>query len=81
MVGGTAHPRREQAEHVGELMAEEYALFYEMWRTKMVGAATLRAQAARLRDDEARQPDWDAIRRLLEQSYRELHILVAAQAG
>ena len=66
-------PGQNSAEHVGRLMAEEYALLYETTVERVAAAALLRATAAKLRDDEAGRPEWDRIGRLLEASYRELH--------
>ena len=65
-------PGQNSAEHVGRLMAEEYALLYETSAARMEQAALLRATAGKLRDEEAARPDWDRIGTLLEQSYREL---------
>jgi hypothetical protein len=65
-------PGQNSAEHVGRLMADEYALLYETSAARMEQAALLRATAGKLRDDEAAHPDWDRIGTLLEQSYREL---------
>ena len=66
-------PGENSPEQVGRLMAEEYALLYETTPERVGRAALLRAEAGALRDAEARQPDWDTIRHLLEASYRELH--------
>jgi len=65
-------PGRNSPEHVGALMADEYALLYETPRERVARAALLRAEAGRLRDDEAAHPDWETIRRLLQESYRDL---------
>jgi len=65
-------PGQNSPEQVGSLMAEEYALLYETSRTRVADAALLRAQAGAMRDAEAAHPDWDAIGRLLQQSYRDL---------
>lgn len=65
-------PGRNSPEQVGALMADEYALLYETTRDRVANAALLRAEAGALRDAQAAQPDWDTIRRLLEQSYRDL---------
>ena len=65
-------PGQNSAEQVGHLMAQEYALLYETSIERVEPAALLRATAGKLRDDQARTPDWDRIGRLLEQSYREL---------
>ena len=65
-------PGRNSPEQIGGLIADEYALLYETRREAVVNAALLRAEAAALRDDQAAQPDWDTIGRLLRQSYRDL---------
>jgi hypothetical protein len=65
-------PGQNSPEQVGRLMAEEYALLYETSRVRVATAALLRAQAGAMRDAEAANPDWDAIGRLLQQSYRDL---------
>jgi len=63
---------QNSAEQVGRLIAEEYGLLYETAPEKVAAAALLRATAAKLRDDDARVPDWDRIGRLLQESYRAL---------
>jgi hypothetical protein len=65
-------PGRDGPEEVGELMAQEYALLYEVPRPAVARAAYLRAKAGRLRDETAVQPDWTVIRGLLEESYQSL---------
>lgn len=65
-------PGQNSAENVGRLMAEEYALLYEAPIARVARAALLRAEAGKLRDDEAARPDWDQIRSLLRESYRAL---------
>jgi len=70
-------PGQNSAEQVGRLMADEYALLYETSAARVAQAALLRATAARLRDDQAKQPDWDRIGQLLEESYRELFAALA----
>ncbi len=70
-------PGQNSAEHVGLLIADEYALLYQTTPENVGEAAYLRAQAAALRDAEAARPDWDRIARLLEQSYRELRSALA----
>jgi len=65
-------PGENSPEHVGDLIAREYALLYETAPAVVAEAAQLRAQAAALRDEQARAPDWARISRLLLQSYREL---------
>ena len=65
-------PAQNSAEQVGELIAREYALLYEVPQETVGHAALLRAQAGKLRDDTSAQPDWSVIRGLLVQSYREL---------
>jgi hypothetical protein len=66
-------PGEDSPEHVGALMADAYALLYEAPRSQVLRAAILRAQAAALRDTTAENPDWDAVERLLQESYRDLH--------
>jgi len=70
-------PGQNSAEQVGRLIAQEYALLYETSAERVAPAALLRATAAKMRDEQAAQPDWDRIGRLLEQSYRELHAALA----
>jgi hypothetical protein len=65
-------PGRNSAEQVGSLIADEYALLYDAPRDLVLNAALLRAEAAALRDAQAREPDWDTIGRLLRESYRDL---------
>ena len=71
-------PGQNSPEQVGRLIAEEYALLYETSRERVADAALLRAEAAALRDANAATPDWNAIARLLQQSYRELLLVVAS---
>jgi hypothetical protein len=70
-------PRRNGPEQMGQLIAEEYALLYESSPPAMAAAALLRAQAAALHDARAARPDWEAIARLLRESYRELRLALA----
>jgi len=71
-------PGQNSPEQVGRLIAEEYALLYETSRERVAEAALLRAEAAALRDARATSPDWNAIARLLQRSYRELLLAVAS---
>jgi len=71
-------PGHNSPEQVGRLIADEYALLYETSRERVAEAALLRAEAAALRDAHAASPDWNAIARLLQQSYRELLLAVAS---
>jgi hypothetical protein len=66
-------PGQNSPERVGALMADAFALLYEVPRARVETAALLRARAAALRDAEAEQPDWPAVGRLLKDSYRTLH--------
>ena len=70
-------PGQNDPANVGALMADEYAMLYGVPRDAVLHAATLRAQAGRLRDVEAAAPDWTTVGRLLDQSYAELHRAVA----
>ena len=72
-------PGQNSAEQVGHLIAQEYALLYETSAERVAPAALLRATAAKMRDEQAAQPDWDRIGRLLEQSYRELRAALAVE--
>src|SRR6185503_9296911 len=65
-------PGQNDPAQVGGLIADQYALLYEAPRAAVERAALLRAEAAAMRDTQARQPDWDAIGRLLRESYRDL---------
>jgi len=65
-------PGENSPEHVGALIADEYALLYEAPAGVVAEAARLRAEAAALRDAQQRSPDWDTIGLLLQRSYREL---------
>jgi len=66
-------PGKDRPDQVGALIADEYALIYGSSRSSMMRAGQLRAQAAALRDQEAKAPDWDSIDRLLTDSYVELY--------
>lgn len=70
-------PGANTADQVGALIADEYALLYEVPRERVLQAALLRAQAAALRDEGGAQPDWQTISRLLEDSYQRLHAALA----
>ena len=65
-------PGRDSPEQVGAIMADEYALLYEAPRPAVLQAAVLRARAGRLRDETARNPDWNSVGQLLQESYRSL---------
>jgi hypothetical protein len=70
-------PGQDSPEQIGSLIADEYALLYEVPRESVLKAAQLRAEAAALRDSQAAQPDWERIRRLLLDSY----VALAAAVG
>jgi hypothetical protein len=61
--------------HVGDLMAVHYGLLYETTPRAVSRSTQLRARAEALRD-AAEAPDWDAISRLLTESYEALHAAV-----
>ena len=65
-------PGQNSPEQVGELMAAEYALLYQVPRDAVRTSALIRAEAAALRDAEAGNPDWQRIGLMLQQSYTEL---------
>jgi hypothetical protein len=71
-------PGRNSPEQIGKLIADEYALLYETTPENVADAAYLRAKAAKMRDDQAAHPDWDAIGRLLRASYEELLAALAS---
>jgi hypothetical protein len=71
-------PGQNSPEQVGGLIADEYALLYEVPRDRVVAAAVLRARAGRLRDEGGDNADWPTISALLLESYRELHRAVAS---
>lgn len=66
-------PGKNRPDQVGALIADQYALFYEIPPASFTRAGQLRAQAAALRDEQAGAPDWDTIGRLLTGSYVELY--------
>jgi hypothetical protein len=71
-------PGRNSAESVGALIAEEYALLYEVPRERVAQAGLLRAQAAVVRDQGGANADWPEVSRLLRESYRSLREAVSA---
>ncbi|MCA1663384.1 MAG: hypothetical protein LC659_03795 [Myxococcales bacterium] len=72
--GEGAHKNAVVAARVTEL----YALVYDAPAAAVAEAARLRVDAADLRDRAAAAPDWNAVSYLLHQSYRSLHLGVAA---
>jgi hypothetical protein len=70
-------PGQTAPEHVGELIADEYALLYGVARPTVMSAGVFRAQAGALRDAQADEPDWLSIEGLLEHSYLDLHRALA----
>ena len=71
-------PGQNSPEHVGRLIAAEYALLYETSVDRVARAALLRAEAAALRDEQAAHPDWSEIGRMLNVSYAELLIALSS---
>jgi hypothetical protein len=69
-------PGQSSAEQVGALIADEYALLYEVPRERVARAASKRAEAGALRDRGGPSADWETVSRLLHESYRELHTAV-----
>jgi len=65
-------PGQNSPEHVGDLIADSYALLYETSADPVRRSGRLRAQAAALRDAQASAPDWATIGQLLNESYIEL---------
>jgi hypothetical protein len=70
-------PGSNSAEQIGGLIADEYAILYDVPCSAVLPAARLRAQAAALRDAEAAAPDWTTIGRMLNDSYLSLHDAVS----
>jgi hypothetical protein len=73
-------PGRNGAASVGALIADEYALVYEVPRERVLEAAQLRAEAARLRDVGGPRADWPEVGRRLRESYRSLQAAVVASS-
>lgn len=65
--------RQSDPDIVGGLIADQYALFYEVPRQNVITAGILRARAAKLRADGGGDVDWTGVSALLRDSYRELH--------
>jgi hypothetical protein len=65
-------PGQNSPTQVGRLIAEEYAMQYEVPREQVDRAGLLRAEAAALRDSQAASPDWATIGGMLTESYRDL---------
>jgi hypothetical protein len=74
-------PGQNSPEQVGGLIADEYALLYDVPRDRVLEASVLRARAGRLRDEGAERADWATVGRLLRESYRSLATAVALPAG
>lgn len=71
-------PGHDRPENVGRLIADEYALLYEVPRERVLEAGILRATAGKLRDQGGARADWPAVAKLLHESYRSLHNAVRA---
>ncbi len=65
-------PGLDAVDHVGSLMANEYALRYGVPQDRVAGATMYRAQAMALRDEGGESPDWATVGKLLNESYRSL---------
>jgi hypothetical protein len=63
---------------VGRLIAELYALYYEVPVDRVGEAGRLRAEAGALRDQGGANADWTTVSHLLHRSYRSLHEAVRA---
>jgi hypothetical protein len=74
-------PGRDSAEQVGRLIAEAYALMYEVPVEQVEEAALLRARAARLRDEGGEKADWATVGAILRNSYRSLSAAVDPTSG
>ena len=73
-------PGENSPQQVGELIAQEYALLYEVPVESVREAGVLRAEAGALRDSRVEPPDWGRIARLLDDSYRKLSAAVQPAA-
>lgn len=65
-------PGDDSVEQVGDKIAALYAVLYGGDHPAFRDAGRLRAEAAHLRDTGGADADWDAVERLLVQSYRNL---------
>jgi hypothetical protein len=64
-------PERNSPENVGKIIAHEYSLIYGKDNQNIRRAGLLRAEAARLRDEQ-KNADWKSVNELLRESYTEL---------
>ena len=71
-------PAESSPENVGRLIAEEYALLYEVPERRVRRAGLLRAEAGALRDAGGAEADWARVGELLRASYRSLSAAVAS---
>jgi hypothetical protein len=65
-------PGQNSPEQVGKKISELYALLYGHNDPAFLKAGVLRAQAAKLRDMEGKDTDWQKVEDLLRKSYQEL---------
>jgi len=65
-------PGLDTVDHVGALMANEYALRYGVPQDRVAGATMYRAQAMAIRDENRESPDWAGVSKALTDSYRSL---------
>ena len=65
-------PGQDSPDHVGGLIADEYALMFDVPRDRVLPAGVLRARAGKLRDDGGEHADWATVSSLLHESYRSL---------
>lgn len=70
--------RTRSPENVGSLIGDLYALVYEVPKERVARAASIRAEAARLRDDGGAGADWARIGEMLRASFVELRAGIAA---
>ncbi|MFN8062409.1 MAG: hypothetical protein U0Q12_24870 [Vicinamibacterales bacterium] len=70
-------PGNNAPHQVGALIAQQYALFYEVPVARVEAAGRLRAEAAALRDEGGAEADWAAVGATLTQAYRALRSSVA----
>jgi hypothetical protein len=67
----TKNPNQRGSDLISSLIADDFAIRYETQPGDMLASARYRAEAIRMRDTNT-DPDWQAIRQQLVESYRAL---------
>jgi hypothetical protein len=73
------NPAQQSVKIVGGLIADEYALLYDVPRSAVTHSALLRAEAGALRDQGGERADWIRIGVLLRESYDNLHQVLSSK--